>query len=211
MIEDLLLIGTNHDDRLGPFRLKKILDWYNPTIISIECTQKMYNKSLHAQKNLDFAKGNLYLQKESLGLSDEIIKSLLAVSTTAKYELRIARNYSQENDVLVVPVETIESRKNTENDGSSDSQKLVPLVYDQYELDFSYFDPIILSSKQENILLKRDEVMASNIRKLSGRVAHISGLAHIFAHYNNLYSQLSDLNPRRMILYQADELNKLKN
>lgn len=206
----LYLIGTAHHDPQGYERLDTLLREIRPEIITFEGTFEEITL-MHA---IDMMRADPALRRrlialrcaENPGMLHETASFLL---DHEDFECRAIRNYCEETGVALIPLEPrrlsqgLMRRINAEyqNILRQTPEALVRLSEEQYATDD-------LSSCLPEFIALCEQGDAETGLFLRGcqkrkRVAHVTGVHHLFGGYNNLYEQLKTLSPTRIKLCDA--------
>ena len=204
MTLELYLVGTFHCDLKGQNRLQKVLPILSPDIVSVEYDpesviylnrlEKCRQSAEEMEKVVaDFCKKGNYLP-ETVRQS---IPNLF-------FEYFAAKEYCKNNHKPLIFSDLGDRRLGQQN---IDYIFSTPLQMIQQQTEIGYQNQV-LKMLPENIpnLMKRDAYTEIILRALSGKVVHIAGAWHLLGNYHNLYERLSDLNPTRIMLNQADNI-----
>lgn len=208
MVTEITLIGTCHHDYQGRKRLTKLLNRLNPDVVSIE--QSAETIKLFERRETYRKQPTYHLILELLAKEHGVKASNLKfIDDIEGYEYYAARDYCQKKGIQLVPADPLSDEyvKNNEiiREEVARLIKMNPTEV-QNRSKQSYSSPAILPEEELAAFERRDAEAEKIIRSLEGRVVHVTGLAHAYGNYNNLFRKLSDLSPQRMRLNAADKL-----
>lgn len=203
---ELILIGLAHDDTKGIARLKKLLDYTAPEILTLELSEERleYNKALRDR----LAKG-----LEQKGFDKELIKRWMPTVEIPVYELDVCKGYSEEHNIplyqidlpQIQPQEKALFEENIKNLIAKTTEKKMRKKIYLYEKfvksnwklklwDFSAYNEFVLRGRNSfvpySILGKRDIHMHNRLCDISHknpgkRIVHVGGAQHMVANKKN--------------------------
>jgi hypothetical protein len=221
----LILIGTVHGDPWGQARAGKLLDRLRPELVTVEISPYSLNYRLkHGgiwQRQLTAT-----LAKLPAGAERHLAIRRLAAQVALPFEVRAAREYSRRVNVPWRPLDlgflsrrhlpryTTEllSPANLEALLATPDGDLETFVAGEFRRARQaltggprrIFPGAPETRRREHFLARRLRALAARHR----RVAHLGGWEHLVAWEDSpgLWADLADLNPRRMLLEEADRL-----
>jgi len=167
--------------------------------------------SLNEVSLRDYAKSNGFEQTRSIIYSRINAIDLRIVDLPLEEFLRIHNEYVKENGLKYngSVVDNFSDVANITKDCilSLSPSKVKDFVETLYTSD-KIFDA--LDQKQIEILMERDNTYVSEIKSCNGKTVFISGLAHIFGPYHNVYEKCRNLglNSIRYKLNEADKIDE---
>lgn len=216
------LIGTSHLDLDGYDRLKKLLNHLKPSVIGIEETREDFEETSNLVRALSnpqvFEQTLKNTQRQFPNANPDTLKLWLS---STNYENRAISEYSVSKGIPIIycdnPEELVkvdfESEasipKSSLNQGIEEFLRLSPKeakldISQEYSLtEYPVKDCVELVAFYQ----ARDKFTEQTLRVQKGNVVYVCGLDHIFGDYHpNLFDRLSDINPKRMKLSEADKL-----
>lgn len=229
----LYLVGTNHLDLKGPSRLEKMLGILHPECIGVESDEVSYAARLkeHILQEKEF-KDNVIDFVFAMGL--EGYEKISRFFLKQAYEIWVCENYRQLNPSTKLfycdSSSELRSKEVREQifgdflntDGVATNELITQLLaadFDEFQrlFDENYDNPSVenLCTKSltfDELIVQRDGFVEGKLREAVQKEAgkfnnfvYIGGYVHFFGNYPNLYARLSDLNPTRIKLKDADK------
>ncbi len=211
----LTLIRTSHLDLEGHSRLRKLLNHLKSSVIGIEETSKLI-KALSNPQVFEQTLSNA--QKRFPNANHETLKLWLS---STNYENKAIDEYSTSNDIPIIYCDNPQELDKVDFEGAASEPKS---SLNQEIEKFLRLSPknARLNIKQEYSLMEysvkdcaelvafyqiRDKHSEQILREQTGNIVYVCGLDHLFGDYHpNLFDRLSDLNPNRIKLIEADKL-----
>lgn len=201
---ELYLIGTLHYDFRGPARLQKIFPIISPDIISVEYDQQTVIRLDFIERCKLSAEGMQSLVAHFCRSGDYNPETVRQFIPILDFEYFVAKEYCRQKQKPLIFSDLGDpfiSQQHLHYALSNPPEQLQQGIETTYQNPYFVVPPEMVPN-----LLKRDAYTETLLRSLSGRVIHLSGAAHLFGNYHNLYERLRDLNPTRIMLNQADYL-----
>ena len=199
----LRLVGTEPNiDFDGPRRVERLLKHFRPDIIALDMDEERVALLLSETDEQKIAR----VLHENPGANSETVKEFIRLNC---YEYKTAKKYADERGIAVelvdaaygsipeIKITVLESMK-----------KNYFLSVDEFQTQKKYrVEQRLLPANLLLYVTQRDEKMAEQLRKLpaSAKTLFFAPWGILYAEYNNLYKQLSDLTPYRMMLSEADK------
>lgn len=210
-MEGLLLVGTDHDDPLGPKRLRKILEETKPSKILLEASPNILAWSVRNHDAVLERKGadayeNIIAEHDSFMAKGMFLHFFqLAISCSSGYEEWMSYAYGQAHSVEVLAL-------------SSEEKNSDFVIFLENLAKEPYFQDAFTRFTRGRLYETHPvpEVIAVGVREFDGhiegrlreelvdRTIYIGGHVHLFGGYENLYRRLSDVEPTRIKLCDAD-------
>jgi len=218
----LTLIGTSHLDLDGECRLRKLLQYLNPSMIGIEETEADFKETsdlvrkLSNRDTFERAFSNAHKQ-----FSKTNPKTLRLWLSSLNYENRVIGKYSTSNNIPILYCDNPQELAKVDFDGEAKKpQSLLNVELEKFlmlspknareDIDKEYSlaeSPVKDSSSLVKFYQARDRLTEQVLRTQTGNVVYVCGLDHIFGDYHpNLFDRLVDINPQRKKLNEADKL-----
>jgi hypothetical protein len=207
-----VLIGTAHIDFKGPERLRRFLQYYQPTTVISE-------RGLHYDED-DPQKRSPEQRREILverypGLREANPDSLARFSETYSYEIWVPREYASQqegrNHILVdidaerleIEAETIDRTGPGAEQGNGSAfnyflSRLLSLPPDAIQelVDSDFYSAALINSDQgmgsEELLVERNISLAQEIMPYAGDVMSVGGVHHVYRGDRNVWYALKD-------------------
>jgi len=218
----LTLIGASHLDLDGHDRLSNLLTYLKPTIIGIEETMKDFEETSNLVKTLSdpqiFEKALMNARKQFPEANQETLRQWLSA---IHYENKIISEYSATNDVPIMYCDNLQElekvdfdseAKKTDSSLNREIEAFLRQTPEEAKLDIrrEYLKSEYPVKDCEDLMAfyqARDQHTEKVLRSQTEDIVYVCGLDHIFGDYHpNLFDRLSNLNPRRMKLSEADKL-----
>jgi hypothetical protein len=218
----LRLIGTSHLDLDGYDRLSDLLTYLKPSIIGIEETREDFYETSNLVKALSnpqiLEKTLINAKKQFPEANHETLKQWLS---SINYENKAITEYSTKNDVPIIYCDNAQELGKVDFDSEANKaestlnrgiEAFLRQTPKEARLDLrkEYAQAKYLVKDCEDLVAfyqARDEHTEQILRKQNGDIIYVCGLDHIFGDYHpNLFDRLTDLNPNRMKLCEADKL-----
>jgi len=225
---EIILIGTAHLDPQGERRLKKLLEYTNPEILTLESSKKR-RKAL--KKTNQTIKG--LLQKK--GITACLIDELISTSIATFFEWEVSKLYSETHKIPLYEVDLPKPLLSEEENVKKEIKEIEGMFKNDTDIELfltkqyiSKKDPLTLrlfdalsytesgltmGSKIESnwgLMGERDAYMAEQIMKISKKkpekkLVHVGGALHAFKSEHfikpSLYILLSEKNPNTKVYY----------
>lgn len=188
---EIVLVGTVHRHPAGYRALKYILEEERPGIITVEISP--YSLKFRRRR------------RELL----EVLAPQALPFMEIPYEFRAASDWGKEASVPVLPVDLCPFAKKLLRQAQAFLRTPSPALVDfQAHLRLAkrcWEDPSLARLYSRGLHPKRERAMAKRIRELLYRhpdrkLLHLGGWVHLLDAPGTLYSLLSDLSPRRILM-----------
>jgi hypothetical protein len=218
----LTLIGTSHLDLDGYDRLSKLLSYLKPSVIGIEETREDFedtSKLVQALSNPQIIEEALLNAKKQFPRANH--DTLRQWLSSINYEHRAIANYSAANDISIIycdnpqELEKVDFNSEAKKPESSLNRGIEAFLRQSPEearldirSEYSQSEyPVRDCQELVAFYQARDQHTEQILRKQTGNVVYVCGLDHIFGNYHpNLFDRLSDLNPTKIKLSEADKV-----
>lgn len=218
----LALIGTSHLDLDGYDRLRKLLGHLKPSVIGIEETSDDFDETSNLVRALSdtqtFENALANAKKKFPNADSETLKQWLS---SVHYENRAIGEYSNANGVPILycdnpqELEKVDFEAEAGRKESSLNRRIETFLRQSPEnarldirQEYSLTEyPVKDCAELVAFYQARDKHTEQILRSQTGNIVYVCGLDHIFGDYHpNLFDRLSDLNPKRIKLSEADKL-----
>ncbi|MCH7568856.1 MAG: hypothetical protein IIA87_05540 [Nanoarchaeota archaeon] len=216
------LIGTSHLDLDGYDRLKILLDHSKPSVIGIEETREDFEETSNLVRSLSnpqiFEQALRNAQRQFPNANPDTLRLWLS---SANYETRAISEYLTSKNIQIIycddPKELVkvdfeEQARKSKSPLNQGIEKFLRLSPGEARLNISqeYSQteyPVKDCAELVDFYQARDQFTEQILRAQKGKVVYVCGLDHIFGDYHpNLFDRLSDINPKRIKLSEADRL-----
>ncbi|MDP3698230.1 MAG: hypothetical protein Q8R47_01445 [Nanoarchaeota archaeon] len=208
MALQLDLVGIFHRDFKGPERLQKLLSILSPDVVSLEYNPKSIIELDQLEKYKQSAEGMAALVAHFCRKENYLPETVRQALPNLYFEYFVSKEYCKYDQKQLLFSDLGDrdlAQQNLQYAFSNSPQT----IQQQTEIDYrmaNQYQMIDIPAEQVPYLIRRDAYTETILRPLSRKVAHLVGAWHLFGNYHNLYERLRDLNPRRIMLNQADAL-----